>query len=108
MTSESVRPIESITPTQIRFVDECSLPGESRREGAHPAHGSGLQLSKDRFLLLFSTRGWRGVDDDLSVVYQLRRDRWDGDIIKEGFISQTSTEWVPPRIDRVCARQHGH
>ena len=108
MTRESVRSIESVTPTQVRFLEDCSLPGESQQEGAHPAHGSGLQLSKDRFLLLFSTRGWRGVDDDLSVVYQLRRDRWDGEIIKEGFISQTSMEWVPPRIDRVCARQHGH
>ena len=108
MTSEYISSIESITPTRTRFVEECSLPGESRGEGAHPSHGSGLQLSRDRFLLLFSTRGWRGVDDDHSVVYQLRRDRWDGEIVKEGFVSQTNTDWVPPRIDRVCSRQHGH
>ena len=40
-----------------------------------PAHPNGIQVSTRRFLHVYATRTYRGGDDDLSIVYQLRRRR---------------------------------
>jgi hypothetical protein len=52
------------------LVGGCTLPGETRADDVVPAHPNGLQLSRDRWMVIYATRGFRGVDDDLSVVRQ--------------------------------------
>ncbi len=64
--------LRSIEPLGM-LVRECSLPGETRADGVVPCHGSGIQVSRDRWLFVYSTHGFRGVDDERSIVYQLRR-----------------------------------
>jgi hypothetical protein len=78
-----------------QFIGECSLPGETTADIVAPAHPNGIQLSQDRFLILNATLGFRSVDDSLSTTWQLRKDNWDGAVIKEGFFSQTCNDWDP-------------
>jgi len=99
--------IKEIIPRGQLF-PECSLSGEGKADGAQPAHASGLQLSKDRFILFYSTRGFRGRDDEWSSVYQIRADSWTGRILKEGYISQTSNEWDALGDGRKFVFQNGH
>jgi len=49
------------------FIESCPLPGETRAEGAVPAHPNGLQIAKDRYLVLYATRSFRGTDDDRRI-----------------------------------------
>src|SRR4051812_41485191 len=68
--------IESIEPLGL-LVRECTLPGETRRDDVVPRHANALQLSATRWLVLYSTHGYRGVDDERSIVYQVRSDAPD-------------------------------
>ncbi len=71
----------------------CTLPGETREDGVYPGHFNGIQISATRFLLVYATRGFRGVDEDRSVVYQLRRDAYDGPVLAEGFVARAADDW---------------
>lgn len=90
------------------LIGECTLAGETRADDVVPAHPSGLQLSRDRWLIVYATRGFRGVDDDLSIVYQVRRDAPDGTVLKEGFLARTRDDWDPFNEGKKFVRQHGH
>jgi hypothetical protein len=91
------------------LIRECSLPGETRADDAVPAHPSGgVRLSRDRWLLLYATRGFRGVDDDRSIVYQLRRDRPDGPVIREGLLARSIDDWDALGDGKKYVRQFGH
>lgn len=91
-----------------KYLHECTLPGEGRDQGVYPAHPNGIQLSKDRFLVLYSTRSSRGDDDERSGIYQLRADGFDGPVIKEGWICRTRDDWDPFGDGNKYVRQHGH
>ncbi len=78
-----------------KLVHECSQPGEKRADGVYPAHPNGIRLSKDRVLLLYATRGWRGVDEDRSIIYQVRLGGFTGPILKEGMLVQSRDDWDP-------------
>src|SRR5688572_19777501 len=78
-------------PVQVRLqgiahqgmlIRECTLKGETRADDVFPAHPSGIQVSRERWLLLYATRGFRGVDDDLSIIYQLRQGGPDGKVVR--------------------------
>jgi hypothetical protein len=99
--------IESIEPLGM-LVRECSLPGETRADDVVPAHPNGLQVARDRWLLVCATRGFRGVDDDRSIVYQLRRGGPEGAVIKEGFLARTRNDWDPFGEGKALVKQHGH
>src|SRR5205809_523704 len=73
--------IESIQQ-QGMLVRECSLQGETRKDGVVPRHANGIQLSRARWLIVYSTHAYRGVDDERSIVYQVRRDAPDGAVLK--------------------------
>ena len=77
------------------FLHECGLEGERRRDDVFPAHPNGTQLSRDRFLVLYATRGWRGIDEDRSIVYQLRAGSYLGPVLKEGMLAATIPDWNP-------------
>lgn len=87
---------------------ECPLPGETRADDVFPAHPNGIQLAKDRFLLLYATRGLRGTDDDLSIVGQIRRDAYDGPIIRDIMLAKSVNDWDPLGDGSRLVRQHGH
>lgn len=106
--------IEKLEP-RGRFIHECSLPGETKADGVSPRHANALQLSADRWLVVYSTHGYRGVDDERSIIYQIRRDAPDGAVLKEGFLSQGREDWFPPDFDKsfltaeqTIFKQHGH
>lgn len=75
------------------LVSACTLPGEGRADGMFPAHPSGIQLARDRFLVLYATRGIRCLDDDGSIVYQVRADGFDGRLLREGFLARRIDDW---------------
>lgn len=91
-----------------KLVHECAIPGETRADDVFPGHPNGLPVSRDRWLLVYATRGWRGVDDDRSIVYQLRKDMPDGPVLKEGLIQPTSSDWEPLGDGAKFARNQGH
>jgi len=98
-----------------RLFDQCTLPGETRADGVVPRHANALQLSRDRWLVVYSTHGYRGVDDERSIVYQIRADAPDGSLLKEGFLMQGREDWFPPDFDKnflspahTVYKQHGH
>lgn len=91
-----------------KFLHECTLPGEGRDVGYFPAHPNGIQLSKNRCLLLYTTRAYAGNDDERSGIYQLRADTFDGPIIAEGWISKSITDWNPLDDGKQYVLQNGH
>ena len=98
---------------QGMLVRECTLEGETRKDGVVPRDGNGLQLSRDRWLVVYNTHGWRGVDDERSIVYQVRRDAPDGPVLKEGWLVRTRNDWLPfgvaaPPAGKSYVKQHGH
>ncbi len=84
----------SIQPNGV-FLQECGLEGERRSDDVFPAHPNGAQLSRDRFLILYATRGWRGIDEDRSIVYQVRAGSYLGPVLKEGMLAATLPDWNP-------------
>jgi hypothetical protein len=90
------------------LIGSCPLPGERRTDDVVPAQASGLQVSRDRWLLLYATRGFRGVDDDRSIVYQLRRGSPDGPVLREGFMARSRDDWDPFGTGEALVKQHGH
>jgi hypothetical protein len=87
---------------------ECSLPGETRADDVFPAHPNGIQVSRDRFLIVYATRGYRGTDDDLSIVGQLRQGAYDGPVVREIMLSKSVNDWEPFNDGMRFVRQHGH
>ena len=69
---------------------------------------SGIQVSLDRWLIVSHNRGFRGIDDDLSTLYQLRAGSPVGKLIKEGLLSRSDNDWEPFGDGRTYSKQHGH
>jgi hypothetical protein len=60
-------------------------------------------------MLVYATRGFRGVDDDLSIIYQLRADSPEGRVLKEGAFAKTQSDWDPLGDgNKNHVKQHGH
>ena len=90
------------------LIDRCRLSGETRADDVFPAHPNGLQVARHRWLLLIATRGFRTVDDDRSIVYQLRDGTPDGRIIREGMLARAVEDWDPLGDGSRHVKQHGH
>jgi hypothetical protein len=90
------------------LVKTCSLAGETRDLGITAAHPNAWQLSQDKWLVVYSTRACCGVDDDRSIIYQVRCGSVSGTILKEGHISRGITDWDAFGDGRQFVRQHGH
>ena len=91
-----------------KLIEECGLEGERRSDQVVPAHPSGIQLSENRWLILYATRMFRGTDDDTSIIYQIRENTPDGRLIKEGMIQPSITDWDALGDGRRFVKQHGH
>lgn len=95
------------------LVRECDLPGERRRDDVVPRHAVCVQAARQRWVVIYTTHGYRGVDDERSIIYQVRRDAPDGPVLKEGFLARAVAGWepegVPPAPDgKAYFKQHGH
>lgn len=101
--------IQSIKHRGVYFHD-VSIPGEQRADMAAPAHTNGIQVSQNRFMLFIAMLKFRGVDDTTSAIWQLRRDSFDGPVIKEGVLAKSVDDWFPPELNGRyrCVRQYGH
>ena len=88
------------------LVSECTLPGETHNDDVYAAHPSGIQASRDRWLILYATRGMDGWDSDRSTVYQLRRNAPDGPLIKEGMLGAGIYEGIDAGRGRVANSCH--
>jgi hypothetical protein len=96
-----------------QLIRECSLPGHTRRDDVAPRAANAIQLSATRWMVIYSTHGCRGVDDERSIIYQIRRDAPDGAVLKEDFFSRGEMDWkvpgLPPLAEgNVYFKQHGH
>src|SRR4051812_21333419 len=89
--------IESVEPAG-RLIWECTLPGHTRRDDVVPRAANAIQLSATRWMVIYSTRGYRGVDDERSIIYQVRRDAPDGAVLKENFFAQGEMDWKLPGL----------
>ena len=98
--------IEKIEPVGL-LIGNCLLPGETKADGVYPGHPNGIPVSQNRWLLVFATRGFRFVDDDRSIVYQLREGSPGGRLIKEGFLARTFEGWDPFGEGKCYVKQHG-
>jgi hypothetical protein len=109
MPAGDIERIEHLGP----YISSCSLPGETKADGISPRHANCIQVAASRWLVLYSTHGYRGVDDERSIVYQLRADAPDGPIVREGFFARAIDDWRPPGLSPAPAgynyfKQHGH
>src|SRR2546427_6676504 len=51
-----------------------------------------IQVRRDRWLVVYSTHGYRGVDDERSIIYQLRADAPDGKVRSEEHTSELQSQ----------------
>ncbi|MHC4873338.1 MAG: hypothetical protein ACYTFY_15960 [Planctomycetota bacterium] len=75
------------------ITNSTNLPGETGEDHVRPNNPCALQISKDRFMLFFSTMSYYGIDDVLSAVYQIRKDSISGPVVKEGFLRKRQDNW---------------
>lgn len=90
------------------LIHECSLAGETRANDVVPAHPNGIQVSRDRWLLIYATRGFARIDDDRSIVYQLRADAPTGRVIREGHLARSVTDWAALGDGNHYRKETGH
>lgn len=99
------RMITRLTPKGY-YIDACGLSGETKAERCFPAQHNTLRLRKDRWLVVYETRGFRGIDDNRSVVYQVRADAPTGAVLSEGYLDKCVFDWDPlgdgRRFQKLC------
>ena len=88
-----------------KLVHRFRTAGEAGTDGVFPRHVGGLQLSRDRFLLLLTSGGWRGSDDNRGTLYQIRAGGYDGELLREGVLRATTDDWHARTDGRVYSRQ---
>lgn len=76
------------------LIRDCSLKGECKVDGVVPAHCSpALKLSASRWIIFYATLDSRGHDASRSIIYQIRKNSPDGEIIKEACIVPNDGQW---------------
>jgi len=91
-----------------KLIHECTLEGETRDHELFPGHINALQASRNRFLLLYTTRGWRGSDDNVSVICQIRDGAYDGRLVREVCLAKSIDNWEPFDDGKHYVRAHLH
>lgn len=91
-----------------KLLHECSVPGEGRAWDRFPGHINAVQASKDRFLVLYATRSWRGSDDNNSVICQIRDGAYDGPVLREVRLAAAVDDWDAFGDGKRYAKGHLH
>ena len=77
------------------FIDS-TVKGEGKADGFIPAHCNGsLRVSKDRYITFCATLDTNGWDAVRSIVYQIRSDSPDGQVVKEDLLVSCESGWIP-------------
>ena len=90
------------------FIADTLIAGEQKKDWIQPSHPFCWQLSRDRWLWVFQTRGFAGIDSEHSILYQIRRDRLDGEFLKEGVLAKFRDDWDPLGDGSEQWKIHGH
>jgi len=77
------------------LVSDTIIPGEGKSEGITPEISSCVQVSRDKWVILFGTVDPRGHDTNRSIFYQIRQGSPDGTVLKEGIIEKAISGWDP-------------
>jgi len=77
------------------FIGDTTIPGEQKKDWLQPSHPYCWQVSRDRWVWVFQTRGFSGIDAEHSILYQIRRDTPDGAVVKEGLLARFREDWDP-------------
>ena len=99
--TEAVKGTEKLTPQDMTIqykgplVTDTIIPGEGKSAGMTPEISSCVQVSKDKWLILFGTVDPRGTDTNRSIFYQLRKGSSNGKVLKEGIIEKAKSNWDP-------------
>ena len=79
--------------TQVQMkgvlIHGSTIEGQTRYDGIYPAHADAIQVSSNRWMILYSNRGFMGDDNYKSLVYQIRRDSLDGPLVREGILEKS-------------------
>lgn len=87
------------------YIGDTSIPGEQKRDEVAPSHPFCLRMSRDRWMIIFATRGFTGNDDDRSILYQIRASAPDGRVIREGRFRQAAVASDQPETYK-CSCTH--
>jgi len=90
------------------LIGDTTVPGETKADDVFPGQGNAIQVSATRWLIAYATRGFRFIDNDLSILFQLRADSPDGQVVKEGVLSRSVEGWAPLGDGRTFTKEHGH
>ena len=94
--------------SQGMFFKDCTLPGETRADDLFPAHPNAIPLARDRWLVLYSTRGFEGIDDERSIIYQIREGSLTGRVLRENWMARCVNDWDPDGDGSNLRKEHGH
>jgi hypothetical protein len=75
------------------FIGDTSVPGERKADWIQPSHPYCWQLSADRWMWIFQTRGFAGIDAEHSILYQIRKDQPDGPVVTERCLAAFRDDW---------------
>lgn len=75
------------------FIGDTSVAGEQKSDWVQPSHPFCWQLSADRWMWIFQTRSFAGIDAEHSILYQIRKDKPDGAVIAEKLLAQFRDDW---------------
>lgn len=90
------------------FLAGAGVVGEQKEDGVQPSHPYCWQLSRDRWIWVFQTRGFEGVNDGRSILFQIRRDRPDGPVMFEDVLQDFCDDWDPFGDGSHFGKIHGH
>ena len=90
------------------FIADLSIPGEQKKDWVQPSHPFCWQLSRDRWLWVFQTRAFEGIDTERGICYQIRRDRPDGPVIREQLLVPFRDDWDALGDGKLYWKTHGH
>jgi len=90
------------------FIGDTTIPGEQKKDWLQPSHPYCWRLSRDRWIWVFQTRGFSGIDAEHSILYQIRRDAPDGPIVREAVLARFRDDWDPLGEGARYWKIHGH
>jgi len=98
--------IRTVNPCGM-YLSDTALEGERRVDDVYPAHPNGIPISHNRWLIVFATRGYRGIDDERSIHYRICDGSPVGRVIKKGVLTRSFNEWDPFGDGTSCFKHHG-
>jgi hypothetical protein len=90
------------------FIGDTTILGEQKKDWLQPSHPYCWQLSCARWMWVFQTRGFSGIDAEHSILYQIRRNAPDGPMLKEGLLASFRNDWDPLKDGSRHWKIHGH